>query len=140
MLFVEIHAQTAATHHAVPIGAAGRPRGRVDTKDFASYYTLWSGQIESYTGTLRVHNWRRELVVWGGMGTSVSLAEPALHNRPGGRKAQSPDSDIRSSQRMPMSISWAVGPDAVSHAVPTVAQWVPRRPAELLAAGRLPCS
>jgi hypothetical protein len=74
MLFVEIHAQTAATHHAVPIGAGGsapdvrkgalggrragldvvtsgsgsgrafpaRPRtqGRVDTKDFASYYTL----------------------------------------------------------------------------------------------------
>jgi hypothetical protein len=79
MLFVEIHAQTAATHHAVPIGAGGsapdvrqgvlggrrarldvvtsgsgagrafpaRPKntqGRVDTKDFASYYTLENKQ------------------------------------------------------------------------------------------------
>ncbi len=51
MLIVEIHAQTAATHHAVPIGAcASAPdvrQGkelrelRVDTKDFASYYTLY---------------------------------------------------------------------------------------------------
>jgi hypothetical protein len=74
MLIVEIHAQTAATHHAVPTGAGGsapdvqqgalggrrarldvvtsgsgsgrafparqRTQGRVDTKDFASYYTL----------------------------------------------------------------------------------------------------
>ena len=74
MLIVEVHAGTAATHHAVPTGAGGsspdvrqgalggrrsrldvvtsgsgagrafparpEPPGRVDTKDFASYYTL----------------------------------------------------------------------------------------------------
>ena len=43
MLIVEIHAGTAATHHAVPTGAGGSAPDvlqGVNTKDFASYYTL----------------------------------------------------------------------------------------------------
>ncbi len=70
---LEIHAQTAATHHAVPTGAGGSSpdvrqgalggrragldvvfgrvlvQGRVDTKDFASGYSLVCRHYSTYS-------------------------------------------------------------------------------------------